>query len=109
MSATLSPGQDDLTTALRSFLLAVLPAGTEVILAQPNRVPEPKGGNFVIMTPTLQKRLGTNLDRYLDCRMTGSISGSQMDVTAVAGGFPGKIDVGSVIFGVGLAVPTPRR
>lgn len=38
-------------TALRTFLLGILPAGTEVVQGQANRVPMPQGGNFVVMTP----------------------------------------------------------
>lgn len=38
-------------TALRTFLLSILPAGTEVVQGQANRVPMPQGGNFVVMTP----------------------------------------------------------
>ncbi|AXU19713.1 hypothetical protein C7W88_12865 [Novosphingobium sp. THN1] len=38
-------------TALRIFLLGILPAGTEVTQGQANRVPMPQGRNFVVMTP----------------------------------------------------------
>jgi hypothetical protein len=41
----------DAFTALRTFLLSILPAGTEVVQGQANRVPMPQGGNFVVMTP----------------------------------------------------------
>lgn len=41
----------DAYTALRAFLLSILPAGTEVVQGQANRVPMPQGGNFVVMTP----------------------------------------------------------
>jgi hypothetical protein len=51
-------------TALRSFLLDVLPAGTPVFKAQTNRVPEPHESDFVSMTPILRKRLETNVDSY---------------------------------------------
>lgn len=47
-------------TALRAFLLTVLPTGVEVIQAQDNRVPEPTVGDFVTMTPTSRVRLATN-------------------------------------------------
>lgn len=42
--------EDDIFTALRGFLLAVLPAGTEVLQTQQNRVPQPRGPNYVMMT-----------------------------------------------------------
>lgn len=37
-------------TALRTFLLGILPAGTEIVQGQANRVPMPQAGNFVVMT-----------------------------------------------------------
>ena len=46
--------------ALRTFLLAVLPSGTEVVLGQDNRVPEPAADDFCVMTITLRERLATN-------------------------------------------------
>jgi len=51
-------------TALRSFLLAVLPTGTEVARGLDNRVPEPSGSNFITMTPIMRERLETNVDSY---------------------------------------------
>src|SRR6476660_6355517 len=70
-------------TALRSFLLRVLPEGTEVVRGQDNRVPEPVAANFVVMTPLLQPRLGTNEVSYFDDVITGSISGTVLAVSAV--------------------------
>lgn len=104
MSAPLgiSPNQDDVTTALRSFLLDILPAGTEVILGQINRVPEPLTGQFVVMTPTRFRRIDTNFDFSLDLKMTGSIAGTTMTVTAVDPKSPGAVVVGSSVFGVGV-------
>ena len=53
--------------ALRTgFLLPILPTGVEVVQAQDNRVPPPKGTNFVVMTPLFRERLSTNVDTYLD-------------------------------------------
>lgn len=52
---------DQMMTAVRSFLLSILPGGTEVIQAQSNRVPEPVGPNFVLMTPRRRARLATNV------------------------------------------------
>ena len=54
---------NDMLVALRAFLLSILPAGTEVILFQANRAPEP-AGNFVMMTPLRLPRLSTNLDDF---------------------------------------------
>lgn len=61
---TLSESQ--VFTALRAFLLSILPSGYEVIKAQDNRVPEPQSGNFVVMTPLLRERIETNVDNYSD-------------------------------------------
>jgi hypothetical protein len=53
--------QDDVTTALRSFLLSVLPSGVEVFIGQANRVPEPAADNFIVMTPNTRARLATTV------------------------------------------------
>lgn len=66
MSAALSLSESQTLTALRSFLLGILPAGTEVVRGQDNRVPEPQGDDFVTMTPVLRERLETNVDTYTD-------------------------------------------
>lgn len=98
--ATITPTQSDVQTALRSFLLDVLPCGVEVISALGNRVPEPRGGSYVVMTPILFRRLATNYDGYDDVRFVGSISGDVMTVTAVD---HGTLKAGRVVFGVGVA------
>lgn len=103
---TPSPTQSNVMASLRSFLLAVLPAGVVVVPAQQNLVPEPAGTDFVVMTPTRFERLSTNVDSYLDCKFTGSISSTLLAVTAVAPGFPNAIAVGSVILGPGVAAGT---
>lgn len=36
----------------------------DIIQSQANRVPEPKGENFVLMTPTHRKRLATNIETW---------------------------------------------
>ena len=53
-------------TALRSFLLSILPPSVEIIRGQVNRVPSPKSSEFVVMTPTIRVRLETNRHYYLD-------------------------------------------
>jgi hypothetical protein len=104
MSATsVAPTQDDITTLLRSFLIDVLPDGTDVILGQINRVPEPRGGQFVVMTPVHILRLGTNFDESGDVKFQGSIAGQIMTVTSFSPTSKGTIDVGSPVFGVGVA------
>jgi hypothetical protein len=101
--ATISPNQSQIQIALRSFLLGILPAGTEVIQGQGNRVPEPKGADFVVMTPIRRERLATNVDSYLDCEFTGSIAGSMLTVTEVV---YGEVEVGATIYGASVAANT---
>ena len=64
MSATVSITEDDVTTALRTFLLSVVYAGVEVVLGQDNLVGEPEADNFIVMTPTRRGRLATNVDTW---------------------------------------------
>jgi hypothetical protein len=103
MPLIISPTQDDIQTVLRSFLLAVLPAGVEVVETQDNRVPEPKSDDFVLMTPLLMPRLSTNLDTSNDVTFTASIAGDTMTVSDVA---RGTIAAGNPVFGVGVAEGT---
>lgn len=66
MAVTLTGTETDLLTSLRTVLLAIVPAGVEVIKGQVNRVAEPVGVDFVVMTPILRTRLSTNYDTYDD-------------------------------------------
>lgn len=70
-------------TALRAFLTALVPSSTEVIQAQVNRVPQPRGANFIVMTMLRQERLEYNETTYRDYDVVGSIAGTVMTVTAV--------------------------
>lgn len=63
MSAAISMTEDDVFTALRSFLLLILPAGVEVVQTQDNGVPMPQGP-FVSMNQVGAKRLATNVHTY---------------------------------------------
>lgn len=103
MSVTLSLTEVQTLTALRTFLLSVLPSGVEVVRGLDNRVPEPTGVNFVEMTPILRSRLGTNVDTYQDCAFTGSIAGAALTVTAMS---LGTISVGATLFGTGVTAGT---
>lgn len=104
--------QSNVLAALRSFLIAVLPTvGSDgkpisVLAAQQNRVPEPSGADFVILTPVRRPRIETNIDSYADAKFTGSISGTTMAITYVYPQFSGQITAGSTIFGVGVASGT---
>lgn len=92
--------QSNILTALRSFLLGILPDGIEVVAGQDNRVPEPSVPDFVTMTPIMQTRLETNVDSYQDVSFTASIAGNTMTVSAVAFG---SLAVGQTVFGVNVA------
>ena len=93
----ISPNQVDIETALRTFLLAILPDGIEVVTGQDNRVPEPDVDNFVVMWPIRRTRLDTNNDEFADVVFTADIAGSILTVTAIA---HGRIEVGATVFGV---------
>lgn len=56
--------ETDLLTAIRTFLLSVLPNDWEVVQGQDNRVPEPGSPNFIVMTPVNRSRLSTNVDTF---------------------------------------------
>jgi hypothetical protein len=60
MTITQSLIEADVFTALRAFLLLILPAGTEVVQGLDNQVAMPVNA-FVSMTPAGQKRLNTNI------------------------------------------------
>ena len=63
---TLSLTESQTLTALRSFLLSILPSGIEVVKGQDVRVSEPEGENFVEMTPVMRERQATNVTTYTD-------------------------------------------
>lgn len=65
MSLSPSITEDDVFIALRAYLLGIVdPAVTEVFQAQNNRVPEPKGQSYIVMTPANRIRLATNTDGW---------------------------------------------
>lgn len=103
MSATLSLTESQTITALRLFLLSVLPAGTEVVKGQDNRVSEPVGPNFVTMTPLLKSRLSTNINTAQDCAFDGSISGNTLTVSSM---ILGTIALNATLFGPNVLAGT---
>lgn len=103
MTPSLSLTESQTLTALRSFLLSILPASVEVIQGQGNRVPEPMGVDFVTMTPLRQERIETNIDAYVDAVFVGSIAGATMTITEVR---HGALAVGRSVFGIGVAQGT---
>jgi hypothetical protein len=58
--------ESDIETALRGFLVLILPAQVDVIRGQVNRVPEPQHSNYVVFWPMRRPRLGTNVDEVTD-------------------------------------------
>lgn len=98
-----SPTQSQIITDLRSFLLAILPPGIEVVQAQANRVPEVQAADAVYITPTIRQRLATNEHTSADCAFTGAISGTILTVSTMT---LGQIAVGATLFGTNVAVGT---
>ncbi len=66
MSATLDFTDSQLFTAVRAFLLDVLPAGVEVVRGQVNRVPQVAAPDFVVITAIQRPRLMTNVESWAD-------------------------------------------
>ena len=64
MSVTIATLDVQIFTSLRAFLLGVLPSAVEVFRAQINRVPEPMGLNFVVMTEIGRRRIGTDVETW---------------------------------------------
>lgn len=65
MSVTISLTDQDVFSALRGFLVAVLPSGVEVVQSQDNSVPMPLT-QFVSMNNIGQRRMSTNKSTYAD-------------------------------------------
>lgn len=72
--STISPSRTDILTALRGFLLSVLPDGVEAVLGVENRVPQVMPPNCCIFTPIRFQRISTNVDSTIDVLFAGSIS-----------------------------------
>lgn len=67
MPFTTAPTLSAVYTKLRALVLAIVPAGVEVVQGVDNRVPMPAASpGFVNMTAVLQQRLRTNVDTYVD-------------------------------------------
>jgi hypothetical protein len=82
----LSFTEREANVALRSFLLGMVATGTEVIRGQVNRVPEPRGVDFIVFWPLRRDRLGTTGTDYSDNVVVGSIAGTVLNVTSVVRG-----------------------
>ena len=63
MSATIDITADAIMTALRAFLMHVLPTGTQVVAGQQNHVPLPQGP-VVVITPLMQTAMDVPVTVY---------------------------------------------
>jgi hypothetical protein len=99
VSIAVSITETQIFTALRSFILSVLPAGVSCVRGLVNRVPEPIGPDFVVMTPIFRNRLSLNVASYADAVFLGSISGTTLTISSVQ---MGGLFVGSDLFGVDI-------
>lgn len=63
MSATIDITEDAVMTALRAFLLAMLPADTQVVAGQQNHVPLPQG-RVVVITPLMHVAMDVPTTAY---------------------------------------------
>ena len=94
---------DEVVEALRALLVARLP-NTDVVRAQVNRVPEPLNQDFVLITPLMRQRFGTNINTTADIILTGAILDDVLTVTAISGG---SLLPGSSLFAkTGMAADT---
>lgn len=100
---TISINEAAIFTALRNFLLSIMPSNVECFRSVVNRVAEPTGSDFIAMTPLFQERLMINIDEYNDNFFVGSITGTVLDITEV---ISGALGVGSYIYGVSVAQGT---
>ena len=63
MSVILDINDQDIFKAMRVFIQSFVPSTVQVVQAQDNRVPMPKGG-FITMNNTGMDRLSFNIDNY---------------------------------------------
>ena len=63
MSVILDINDQDVFTAMRVFIQSFVPSTVQVVQAQDNKVPMPKGG-FITMNNTGMDRLSFNIDNY---------------------------------------------
>jgi hypothetical protein len=103
MTIAVSLTEEAVNTALGNFLTAVVPSTVEIVVGEVNRVAEPQSPDFVVMWPLRRPRLATNIDTSADAKFTGSITGTVMTITEVV---TGKMNVGAVVFGIGVAANT---
>lgn len=103
MALSITPSETDVRTALKAFLVSVLPSGVEVLLGQQNRIPEPQETAYVVIWPMRHRRLATNLHSFQDCFFDGAIAGNTMTIGTVQG-LP--LAAGRQVFGPGVVPGT---
>ena len=96
MTATINTTASTVFTALRTFLIDILPEGVEVVKGLINRVSAPLSENYVVLWPLSQQRISTNETDVIDCKFKGVISGRTLTVTDL---YYGTILIGAEIFG----------
>ena len=84
-----------------SFLNFISNSQWEVIQGQDNRVPEPIGSSFIVVTPTLKERLSTNVDVFADVAFNAAVSGLILVVSSVRFGTINTI-IQPVLWGIGV-------
>jgi hypothetical protein len=82
---SLSLTETQILTALRGFLLSVLPAPVTVVRGLVNRTPEPSGTDFCVMTPILRERLETNIDSYDSSQDVETLTFAALTLTPTVG------------------------
>lgn len=82
MPVSISLTDEDVYTTLRAFLLTILPTGVEVIQAQINRVPSPKGPNYVVMNSVNRARLSTNVESWDVTNANPTTNATQVSIEA---------------------------
>jgi hypothetical protein len=61
---TTSLTESQVFTALRAFLVAIMPVGMPIVKGQTNRVAEPTQPDFIVYWPLLRERLEWNTDTF---------------------------------------------
>ena len=97
------PAESAVIAALRAYLSTVVPSSVTIIRGQVNRVSEPSGTNYLVLTPSLRRRLSTNIDAYVDCAFVGSVTDAVLTVTEMR---LGAIIAGNALLGPSVAQGT---
>lgn len=60
MTLAIDLTEKQIGTALVAFLMTIVPEDVEIVKGQVNRVPSPKGDNYIVYWPGMRRRLATN-------------------------------------------------